>query len=59
MEALAAGQCSMADTADRLAVSTRTLQRRLQSEGSSFQRELNELREERKRCVAPTLWGWD
>lgn len=44
MEALAAGQYSMADIADRLAVSTRTLQRRLQNEGSNFQNELNGLR---------------
>jgi len=46
MEALASGQYSMADVADRLAMSTRTLQRRLQQEGSSFQAELSGLREE-------------
>ena len=36
----------MAGTAARLAVSQRTLQRRLQEEGSSFQHELNALRED-------------
>ena len=36
----------MADIADRLAVSTRTLQRRLGDEGTSFQQELSALREE-------------
>lgn len=45
MEALASGQYAMADVADRLAVSTRTLQRRLSSEGTNFQRELSKLRE--------------
>ncbi|MEO1210845.1 MAG: AraC family transcriptional regulator ligand-binding domain-containing protein [Cyanobacteria bacterium J06638_20] len=46
MEILASGQCSMADVAQRLAVSTRTLQRRLQAEETSFQQELSSLREE-------------
>ena len=46
MEILAGGQCSMADVADRLAVSTRTLQRRLRDDGTSFQHELNSLRQE-------------
>jgi AraC-like DNA-binding protein len=46
MESLAAGHGSMAEVADRLAVSTRTLQRRLREEGTSFQHELNRLREE-------------
>jgi len=46
MEILASGQCSMAETAQKLAVSSRTLQRRLQEEGTSFQQELSDLREE-------------
>lgn len=45
-EMLAGGQCTMSDVAQRLAVSTRTLQRRLRDEGTSFQQELNGLREE-------------
>ena len=44
METLASGQCAMADVARRLAVSTRTLQRRLNEEGTSFQQELNDMR---------------
>lgn len=44
-EIMASGQYSMADVADRLAISTRTLQRRLQAEGTSFQKELDTLRE--------------
>ena len=43
---LASGQCSMADVAKRLAVSPRTLQRKLKSENSSFQQELSDLRAE-------------
>jgi AraC-like DNA-binding protein len=46
MEILASGQCTMGDVAQRLAVSTRTLQRRLQQEETSFQQELNHLRAE-------------
>jgi AraC-like DNA-binding protein len=46
MEILASGQCTMADVAQRLAISTRTLQRRLQQEETSFQQELNHLRAE-------------
>ncbi len=46
MEIIASGQYSMADVASRLAVSTRTLQRRLRDESTSFQRELDGLREE-------------
>jgi AraC-like DNA-binding protein len=46
MEILASGQCTMGDVAQRLAVSTRTLQRRLQQEKTSFQQELNHLRAE-------------
>ncbi|WP_421725384.1 AraC family transcriptional regulator ligand-binding domain-containing protein [Bauldia sp.] len=45
-EMLAGGRCTMTDVARRLAVSTRTLQRRLHDEGTSFQQELNSLREE-------------
>ncbi|BDM83396.1 AraC family transcriptional regulator [Acaryochloris marina] len=46
MEILASGQCTMADVAKRLAVSTRTLQRRLQDENTSFKQELSSLRAE-------------
>jgi AraC-like DNA-binding protein len=46
IEILASGQYSMADVASRLAVSTRTLQRRLREENTSFQKELDGLREE-------------
>jgi AraC-like DNA-binding protein len=45
LEALPSGQTSMADIAGRLAVSARTLQRRLSEAGSSFQDELNATRE--------------
>lgn len=46
MEILASGQYSMSDVASKLAVSTRTLQRHLRNEGTSFQKELDSLREE-------------
>ena len=46
MEILASGQYSMADVASKLAISTRTLQRRLREENTSFQKELDTLREE-------------
>ncbi len=46
IEILASGEYSMADVASRLAVSTRTLQRRLKEEGTTFQAELDGLREE-------------
>lgn len=46
MEILASGQYSMSDVASRLAVSTRTLQRRLKAENTTFQQELDTLREE-------------
>ncbi len=46
MEILASGQYSMADVASKLAISTRTLQRRLREEGTTFQKELDNLREE-------------
>lgn len=44
METLAGGRFGMADVAGRLNVSTRTLQRRLADEGTSFQAELSDLR---------------
>lgn len=44
MEMLPAGDVSMAGAARRLAMSQRTLQRRLKDEGTSFQAELNTLR---------------
>lgn len=46
VEILASGQYSMSYVASKLAVSSRTLQRRLSDEGTSFQKVLNELREE-------------
>jgi AraC-like DNA-binding protein len=46
IEILASGQCSMADVAQRLAVSNRTLQRRLHEESTSLQQEVNCLRKE-------------
>ena len=45
-EILASGHYSMSDVASKLAVSTRTLQRRLQAEDTSFQKELDSLREQ-------------
>ena len=46
MEIIASGDCSMADVARRLAISSRTLQRRLQEENTSFKQELSNLRAE-------------
>jgi AraC-like DNA-binding protein len=46
LEMLASGHYSMADVASKLAMSSRTLHRRLQAEGTTFQRVLDELREE-------------
>lgn len=46
VESLAAGRSSMGDVAATLAVSTRTLQRRLKDEGTSFQQVLADLRSE-------------
>lgn len=46
IEILASGEYSMADVAKRLAISPRTLQRRLQDENTTFQQELDNLREE-------------
>ncbi|WP_340149062.1 AraC family transcriptional regulator ligand-binding domain-containing protein [uncultured Sneathiella sp.] len=48
-KAIASGQHTMEDVARHLAVSTRTLQRRLKDEGTCFQDELNYLREEMAR----------
>jgi AraC-like DNA-binding protein len=45
LELLPAGQATMDATAGQLAVSTRTLQRRLQGEGTTFQEVLNDTRE--------------
>ena len=46
LEMLASGHYSMAYTASKLAISNRTLQRRLREEGTTFQKILDELREE-------------
>lgn len=46
MEIMASGAYTMSDVADRLAVSPRTLQRRLREEGTTFQKELDALREQ-------------
>ncbi len=46
MKILASGEYAMADVAKHLSISTRTLQRRLQEEGTTFQKELDDLREE-------------
>lgn len=46
MELLASGNCSMTDVARHLAISPRTLQRRLQAEDTSFKQELSRLRAE-------------
>ncbi|MBD3274491.1 MAG: helix-turn-helix domain-containing protein [Candidatus Marinimicrobia bacterium] len=46
LEMLASGQYSMTHVAAELAISNRTLQRRLRQEGTTFQRVLDELREE-------------
>lgn len=54
VEILASGQYSMDDVASRLAISSRTLQRRLQQEGTSFQKVLDDLREELARHYLST-----
>jgi len=46
LETLASGNYSMTYVASKLAISTRTLQRRLYQEGTTFQKVLDELREE-------------
>lgn len=45
LEALPAGVVSMQSVSSKLAVSARTLQRRLQDEGTTFQQTLDTLRE--------------
>ncbi len=54
IEILASGQTSMDDIASRLAMSSRTLQRHLQAEETSFQKVLDELREELARHYLTT-----
>jgi AraC-like DNA-binding protein len=54
IEIMASGQTSMEDVASRLAVSNRTLQRRLQAEGTTFQKVLDNLREELARSYLTT-----
>lgn len=46
MEILASGHYTLADVADKLAISPRTLQRRLRAEDTTFQQVLDTLREE-------------
>jgi AraC-like DNA-binding protein len=46
LEMLASGHYSMTDVASKLAISNRTLQRRLREEGTTFQEVLDKLREE-------------
>ena len=46
LESLPSGKSAIADTANRLATSTRTLQRRLTAEGTSYQEVLDGVREE-------------
>ncbi|WP_265092168.1 helix-turn-helix domain-containing protein [Acinetobacter seifertii] len=45
LETIPAGEVSMQVVSRKLAVSTRTLQRKLQNEGTSFQQILNNVRE--------------
>ncbi|MEO1166318.1 MAG: AraC family transcriptional regulator ligand-binding domain-containing protein [Chloroflexota bacterium] len=54
IEMLASGRYSMADIASKLAMSRRTLHRRLQGEDTTFQRVLDELREELARHYLAT-----
>lgn len=54
IEILASGHYSMADVASRLAMSSRTLQRRLRAEDTSFQQVLDDLREELARHYLST-----
>jgi AraC-like DNA-binding protein len=53
-EIIASGHYSMNDVASKLAVSPRTLQRRLKQEGTSFQKELDDLREQLARHYLST-----
>ncbi len=54
LEMLASGHYSMSDVASKLAMSTRTLHRRLKDEETSFQKVLDELREELARHYLST-----
>ncbi|HMB25691.1 MAG: helix-turn-helix domain-containing protein [Chloroflexota bacterium] len=54
LEMLASGDYSMTDVASRLAISNRTLQRRLMEEGTTFQEVLDKLREELARHYLST-----
>ncbi|MCB0208994.1 MAG: AraC family transcriptional regulator ligand-binding domain-containing protein [Anaerolineae bacterium] len=54
LEMLASGHYSMTYIASKLAMSNRTLQRRLREEGTSFQKVLDELREELARHYLST-----
>ena len=44
-ELLPGGQCSIEDVADKLGLSRRTLQRKLAEEDTTFQKQLNSVRE--------------
>jgi len=46
IEMIASGEYAMSSVASKLAISSRTLQRRLRQEGTTFQKVLDELREE-------------
>lgn len=54
MEILASGHYSMNDVASKLAISNRTLHRRLKDEGTTYQKILDELREELARNYLTT-----
>ncbi|MBN2011540.1 AraC family transcriptional regulator ligand-binding domain-containing protein [candidate division KSB1 bacterium] len=54
LEMLASGRYSMTYVASKLAISDRTLQRRLREEGTTFQKALDELREELARHYLST-----
>ena len=45
MELLPAGECTIDDVAEKLGYSRRSIQRKLQEEGTSFQKQLNHTRE--------------
>ncbi len=54
IEIIASGEYAMSAVAAKLAISTRTLQRRLRQEGTTFQKVLDELREELARHYLST-----
>lgn len=54
LEMLASGEYAMSSVASKLAISSRTLQRRLSEEGTTFQKILDELREELARHYLST-----